>query len=166
MLSVKTDVNVPKESNKQKTYFLLTVWKRLTKRAGSVSVIQCVRIQGSVSVSKCHGSEPPWFLILNPVFRIYDILVWIRIRGSMLLTNGSGFGCGSGSCYLLYWPSRGQQKTNFLIKFFCLLLFEDTFTSFIKNKKSKRSHTTVGSRFFLLFLLDDRRIRIRIHTSD
>ncbi len=31
------------------------------------------------------------------VFRIYDILVWIRIRGSMPLTNGSGFGSGSGS---------------------------------------------------------------------
>ncbi len=27
------------------------------------------------------------------VFRIHDILVWIRIRGSMPLTNGSG------SCY-------------------------------------------------------------------
>jgi hypothetical protein len=31
------------------------------------------------------------------VFRIHDILGWIRILGSMLLTNGSGF--GSGSCY-------------------------------------------------------------------
>ncbi len=29
----------------------------------------------------------------NAVFRIYDILVWIRIRGSMPLTNVSG------SCY-------------------------------------------------------------------
>jgi hypothetical protein len=29
------------------------------------------------------------------VFRIHDILGWIRIRGSMPLTNGSG----SGSCY-------------------------------------------------------------------
>jgi hypothetical protein len=34
-----------------------------------------------------------------PVFRINDILVWIRIwiRGSMPLTNGSRFGSGSGS---------------------------------------------------------------------
>jgi hypothetical protein len=31
---------------------------------------------------------------LEPVLRIHDILVWIRIRGSMPLTNGSG--CGSG----------------------------------------------------------------------
>jgi hypothetical protein len=35
-----------------------------------------------------------WFLA---VFRIHDILVWIRIRGSMPLTNGSGSGFGSGS---------------------------------------------------------------------
>ncbi len=37
----------------------------------------------------------------NAVFRIHDFLVWIRIRGSMPLTNGSGSGCGfrSGSCY-------------------------------------------------------------------
>jgi hypothetical protein len=34
---------------------------------------------------------------LKPVFRIRDILVWIRIRGPMPLTNGSG--CWSGSCY-------------------------------------------------------------------
>jgi hypothetical protein len=35
--------------------------------------------------------------LLIPVLRIHDILVWIRIRGTMPLTNGSG--CGSGSCY-------------------------------------------------------------------
>jgi hypothetical protein len=29
------------------------------------------------------------------VLRIHDILVWIRIHGSMPLTNGSGFGSGS-----------------------------------------------------------------------
>jgi hypothetical protein len=47
-----------------------------------------------------------------------------------------------------------QFKTS---TFFCLLLFEGTFTSFFKDKKSERSHKTVG---ILLFLLDDRRIRI------
>jgi hypothetical protein len=35
--------------------------------------------------------------VLVAVFQIHDILVWIRIRGSMPLTNGSG--CGSGSFY-------------------------------------------------------------------
>ncbi len=40
-----------------------------------------------------------WVYFL-PVLRIHDILVWVRIRGSMLLTNGSG------SCYFHQWPSR------------------------------------------------------------
>jgi hypothetical protein len=31
----------------------------------------------------------------QPVLRIHDILAWIRIRGSMPVTNGSG----SGSCF-------------------------------------------------------------------
>jgi hypothetical protein len=35
-------------------------------------------------------------------------------------------------------------------RFFCLLLFEGTFTSFNKDKKSKRSHKkTVGIKVFL-----------------
>ncbi len=75
------------------------------------------------------------------MFRIHDILVWIRIRirGSMSLTYGSGF--GSGFCYFRHWPSRCQQKTNFFNEKFCLLLFEGTFTSFFKDKKTKRNHT-------------------------
>ncbi len=35
----------------------------------------------------------------STVLRIHDILVWIRIRGSMTFWCGSGSGCGSGSCY-------------------------------------------------------------------
>jgi hypothetical protein len=52
--------------------------------------------------------------------------------------------------------------------FFCLLLFEGTFTSFFKDKKIRtyRSHKRVGIEVFLLFLLDDRRIRMRSRTSD
>jgi hypothetical protein len=46
-------------------------------------------------------------------------------------------------------------------KGFCLLHFAGTFTSFSKIK----SHKAVGIKVFLLFLLGDRRIRIRIHTS-
>jgi hypothetical protein len=45
--------------------------------------------------------------------------------------------------------SRGQLKTNFFIKFLCLLLCEGKFTSFFKDKKSKRSHKTVGIKVFL-----------------
>ncbi len=75
--------------------------------------------------------------IPKAVFRIHEILGWIRIRirGSMPLTSGSGSGFGSGSCYFRTWPSRCQQKTNFWLNFFCLLLFEGTFTSFFKDKK-------------------------------
>jgi hypothetical protein len=44
-----------------------------------------------------------------------------------------------------------QEANNKLIfiKFFCLLLFEGTFTSFFKDKKSKRSHKTGGIKVFL-----------------
>jgi hypothetical protein len=41
------------------------------------------------------------------------------------------------------------EKTNLKTKFFCLLLFEGTFTSFFKDKKSKRSHKTVEIEVFL-----------------
>jgi hypothetical protein len=44
------------------------------------------------------------------------------------------YGSGSGSCYFHQWPSRRQQKTNFLQKFFCILLFERTFTSLFTEK--------------------------------
>jgi hypothetical protein len=52
-----------------------------------------------------------------------------------------------------------EAKKNYLKKFFCLLLFEGTFTSFFKDKKSKRSHKTV------LFLRDDRKIWSRIQEA-
>ncbi len=39
------------------------------------------------------------------------------------LTNGSGPDPGSGSCYFRHWPSRCQQKTNFLTQFFLFNTF-------------------------------------------
>jgi hypothetical protein len=48
-----------------------------------------------------------------------------------------------------------NKKSNLKKVFFCILLFEGIFTSFFKGKKSKRSHKTVETRFFLLFFLDD-----------
>jgi hypothetical protein len=42
-----------------------------------------------------------------------------------------------------------NKKLICLKQFFCLLLFEDTFTSFFKDKKSKRSHKTVDIKVFL-----------------
>jgi hypothetical protein len=51
------------------------------------------------------------------------------------------------------------QDANKKLMYFCLLpvLLEGTFISFFNDKKSKKSHRTVGIRFFLLFLLNDRR---------
>jgi hypothetical protein len=50
-----------------------------------------------------------------------------------------------------------HKKLIFFPKFFCLFLFESLFTSFFKDKKSLRSHKTVGIDVFLTNLLDDRR---------
>ncbi len=77
----------------------------------------------------------------SPVLRIHDILGWIRIRilGSMPLT--SGFGSGSWIRDPTIFVIDLQDVSNKLIfehKFFCFLLFEATFTSFFKDKKSKR----------------------------
>jgi hypothetical protein len=44
-----------------------------------------------------------------------------------------------------------NQKLIFFKQFFCTLLFEGTFTSFFKDKKSKISHKTVGIKVFLTF---------------
>jgi hypothetical protein len=42
-----------------------------------------------------------------------------------------------------------NKKLFFLLKFSCILLFEGTFTSFFKDKKSKRSHKRVEMKVFL-----------------
>jgi hypothetical protein len=43
----------------------------------------------------------------------------------------------------------GNKKLIFLKKLVCFLLFEGAFTSFLKDKESKRSHKTVGIKVFL-----------------
>ncbi len=87
---------------------------------------------------------------------------------SVPLTNGSGLGSGPGSCYFRQWPSRWQLQMSYhwftdpdpapdpdtaffsmAFKFFCLLLFDATFTSFFKDKKSWRSHKTATIKVFL-----------------
>jgi hypothetical protein len=81
----------------------------------------------------------------SPVLRICVILVRIRIRLRILPFSSLTF-------------KTATKK--FAYKVFCLIRFEGTFTSFFKDKKVIKK--SVGSRFFLLFLLDDRRIRIRL----
>ncbi len=63
-------------------------------------------------ICSANGELPSELEQFKAVLRIHDILGWIRIRGSMPLTNGSG------SCYFRHWPSRCQHKTNFLTQFF------------------------------------------------
>jgi hypothetical protein len=53
--------------------------------------------------------------------------------GSLPLTNGSGF--GSGSFYFRQRPSIWQILFFLFKSFFCLLLFQASFTSFFKDKK-------------------------------
>jgi hypothetical protein len=44
---------------------------------------------------------------------------------------------------------QDANKKQNLKKVFCFLLFKGTLTSFFKDKKSKRSHKTVGIKVFL-----------------
>ncbi len=60
-----------------------------------------------------------------------------------------------------------QDANKNLIKkkvFLLITYFLKVHLPFFKDKKSKRSHKTVGMKVFLNILLDDR--RIRIHTSE
>jgi hypothetical protein len=83
-------------------------------------------------------------------FRLEGLASLFQCCGSMTFWCGSG--CGSESC---------QQKTNLKKKFSCILLFEGTFTSFFKDKSQKEVTKQWKSRFSLLYLLNDRRIRIQ-----
>ncbi len=73
--------------------------------------------------------------------------------GSMTFWGGSGSGSsdpclwlldpdadpdpGSGSCYFRHWPSRCQQKTNFLIQFFLRITFYSYIYIIFQRLKSK-----------------------------
>jgi hypothetical protein len=48
---------------------------------------------------------------------------------------------------MTFWCGSGSGSG----KLFCLLLFEGTFTSFVKDKKSNRSHKTVGIKVFFYY---------------
>ncbi len=84
--------------------------------------------------------------------------------GSMTFWCGSGSGSGSADPRLwLMDPDPDADpgpaiissltfkmlKKLIFFKVFCLLLFEGTFTSVFKDKKSKRSHKAIGIKVFL-----------------
>ncbi len=124
-----------------------------------------VVVEGRFSVNKSARDGPPpemEFFSFLAVLWIHDILVWIRIwiRGSMPLTNGSGSGFGSGSCYLRLWLSKLIYTKSFSAYYFLKVHLYH----FSKIESQKEVTKQQESRFSLVFLLGD--IRIRIHTSD
>ncbi len=90
--------------------------------------------------------------VLHAVLRIHDILGWIRIWicGSMPLTNGSGSGCGSGSCYFRHWPSQDANKKLVFKKVFLLITFWRYM--YIIFTKSQSSRNQGFSYFFCLVI--------------
>ncbi len=78
-------------------------------------------------------------------------LVWIRIwiRGSLALINGSGFGVRIRMRIRMLFVIDLQDAN---IMLFCLLLFEGTFTSFSKIKKSQSSRNQGFSCNFCLVI--------------
>jgi hypothetical protein len=93
--------------------------------------------------------------VLVAVLRIRDILVQIRIRGSIPLTNGFGSGSDSGSrsgsCYFRHWPSRhGSHKKNIFFSYYFSKLHSHHFS---KVKSHEEVTEQWESIFFLLFLM-------------
>ncbi len=91
-------------------------------------------------------------IIVKAVLGIRDILVRIRIPRSAPLTQCCGsmtFWGGSGSCYFRHWPSRCQQKTNFLTQFFLLITFWRYIYIIFQRYKVEKGHKIVGIKVFL-----------------
>jgi hypothetical protein len=147
-LSLKTDVNVPTENKKQNKLEkkLIFCWHLGQKSHWWKARIRIhnssVRIQGSGSVPKCHGSWTLmlWISIKTPcnyyILHFFGSVTFWYGSGSVPLTNGSGSCSRSISCYFHHWPSRSQQRTIFSLSFSALIVFEGTFTSFFTDKKS------------------------------
>jgi hypothetical protein len=86
------------------------------------------------------------------VLRIHDILVRIRIRKTMLLTNGSG----SGSFYFHHWPSRCQRKT-YLKKSFSACYFLKVrlhHFSKLKSQKDVRNSRYQGFSYYFSLMIE------------
>ncbi len=118
------------------------------------SLTACILIKSKVSLV-CGTHEP--------VLQIH-VSNWIRIRGSMPLTNGSGFGSGSWIRILLFssLTFKMPTKNEFFIKLFCAHYFLKVHLNhFSKITVKKKFKKPVGIKVFLLFLHEDRRIRIQ-----
>ncbi len=89
----------------------------------------------------------------NAVFRIHNIMVWIRIRGSMPLTNGSRSGFGSGSCYFRHRPSRYNKKQFFYFISSAYYFLKIHLHLFQRSKIQKESQNSKNQGFSYNFCM-------------
>jgi hypothetical protein len=103
--------------------------------------------------------------LLKAEFRIYEILRRRRIRFHAL-----DYGSVSASCSFRPWLSKNQLKNVFFsLCFFCLLRYlgtAGTLTSVLKYSKPLSSTKQLRLRFFLIVVLIDGKIQIRIRTTN
>jgi hypothetical protein len=92
----------------------------------------------SLTRIQCSGSMPFWG--------------WIRIRGSMPLTNRSG----SGSCYFCHWPSRCQQKLifNTIFSAYYFLKVHLHHFSMIKSQKESQNRRNQGFSYYFCMMIE------------
>ncbi len=93
------------------------------------------------------------------MLRIHDILGWIRIRGSMPLTSGSGFGSGFGSgswIRILLFSSvtfKMPAKTNTIFSaYYFLKLHLHHFSKIKSQKESLNSRNQSFSYYFCMMI--------------
>ena len=88
---------------------------------------------------------------LKAVFRIHDILGWIRIRilGAMLLTNGSGSGSWIRILLFSSLTFKMQAKNQFFNTIFSDYYFLKVHLHHFSKIKSQKSHKIVGIKVFL-----------------
>ncbi len=118
--------------------------------AASVQKIDTGRVEYylSILVKKVFLHDPPVYLILA-LFRIRDVLLRIRICGSVSLDFGFGF------CSFLQRLSRCPQLKSFSLSFFSLLPLVFTSVRTVQDNKLLRSHKTEKIKVFLIFIAVD-----------
>jgi len=95
---------------------MLVFWIRICMVLGLLDPDLLVRGMNPDPTSKNSKKR----LIPTALWHLFDVLsgvpdlwhfMWIRISGSMTLTNGPGSGRRSGFCHFRHWPRT--QKTNY-----------------------------------------------------
>jgi hypothetical protein len=97
--------------------------------------------------------------IYKAVLRIHDILGWIRILGSMPLSNGSGFGSGSWIRILLFssltfkMPAKNYFFNTIFSAYYFLKLHLHHFSK-IKSKKESQNRRNQGYCNYFCMMID------------